>query len=136
MVIKDIRYFYKHPRMSDGHIGKCKLCARQDVKNRYDNPEVKQKIVEYEKLRSQSHKRKLQAKLQHQKQRQKYPGKFRARNKVANAIRDGRLQRKACEVCGELKSEAHHEDYRKYLQVRWLCRKHHVELEKQLTNKF
>lgn len=56
-------------------------------------------------------------------------GKFKARYKVGNAVRDGRLVRLPCEVCGEIKSQAHHVDYRKYFKVQWLCRKHHLERE-------
>lgn len=41
------------------------------------------------------------------------------------AVRAGKLIRRACEMCGELKSHAHHEDYDKPLEVRWLCAKHH-----------
>ena len=51
----------------------------------------------------------------------------RAHRTVARAIRKGELQRLACEVCGEAKSEAHHDDYSDALKVRWLCRKHHKE---------
>jgi hypothetical protein len=46
---------------------------------------------------------------------------------VARAIRKGELVRLPCEVCGDLKSEAHHDDYADALKVRWLCRKHHKE---------
>lgn len=46
--------------------------------------------------------------------------------KVHNAIRDGHMVRGNCEVCGEL-AQGHHDDYSKPLEVRWLCRVHHVE---------
>lgn len=55
------------------------------------------------------------------------PEKIKARNIVNNALRDKNLFKKPCEVCGEIKVEAHHEDYLKPLQVRWLCKQHHVE---------
>jgi hypothetical protein len=56
--------------------------------------------------------------------RAEHPEKVRARNAVNNAIRDGRMIRRPCEICGG-KSEAHHDDYNRPLDVRWLCRKHH-----------
>ncbi|GAG03219.1 unnamed protein product, partial [marine sediment metagenome] len=40
----------------------------------------------------------------------------------------GRLKRGKCLVCGDEKTEAHHEDYSKPLEVKWLCKKHHSEL--------
>lgn len=51
--------------------------------------------------------------------------KRKARSKLNHAIRDGKIQRKPCVVCGTPKSEGHHEDYDKPLEVVWLCFKHH-----------
>lgn len=42
-------------------------------------------------------------------------------------INTGVLVRFPCEVCGVTKVDAHHDDYGKPLDVRWLCRKHHNE---------
>lgn len=55
--------------------------------------------------------------------RRRNPEKYRARTAVGNAVRDGVLQRPdACESCGAIGPvEAHHEDYDKPLEVRWLC---------------
>lgn len=39
--------------------------------------------------------------------------------------RRGKLIEQPCEVCGG-KAEMHHEDYDRPLDVRWLCRKHHM----------
>lgn len=58
------------------------------------------------------------------------------RNRVAGsitqkAIRKGILVHLPCETCGYFslshRNEAHHDDYNKPLEVRWLCRKHHLE---------
>lgn len=46
-------------------------------------------------------------------------------------IKRGQLERKPCETCGALDSQAHHEDYNDPRRVNWLCppchRKHHAE---------
>ncbi len=40
-------------------------------------------------------------------------------------LKRGKVLRQPCEVC-KSKAEAHHEDYSKPLDVRWLCRTHHL----------
>jgi hypothetical protein len=51
----------------------------------------------------------------------------RAHLAVIVAVKSGKLVRKPCEVCGKKKSQAHHDDYSKPLDVRWLCQVHHSE---------
>lgn len=54
--------------------------------------------------------------------------KVQARNATNYALITGFLNKLPCEVCGTMKYlEAHHEDYSKPLEIRWLCRKHHAE---------
>src|SRR5262245_14183948 len=53
------------------------------------------------------------------------PLKYGAREAVSNAIKSGRLVRGPCEVCGKTPAQAHHDDYRKPLKIRWLCFRHH-----------
>ena len=130
---KSLDSFYKHPKMADGYLGKCKSCTKKDTRLRYYDPIARQKIIKYEKERFQRPERKAKALIYQKKLRAESPGKYRARGKVNNAIRDNRLKRLPCEVCGDPKSEAHHEDYRRYLQVKWLCRKHHMLIENKST---
>lgn len=33
--IKDLSLFYRHPKMADGYLGKCKSCTKIDAKNDY-----------------------------------------------------------------------------------------------------
>lgn len=128
---KEIEQFYKHPRMADGHLGKCKSCAKRDAHKRY--VEYPEKIKSYELIRNQTEHRKSKKKIYEQKRRLNSPGKFRANTAVHNAVRDGRLIKSPCEICGALKVEAHHNDYRSPLKVRWLCFKHHRQVHGQLT---
>lgn len=58
------------------------------------------------------------------------PEIFKARDAVKHAIRDGKMIRGSCSVCGNKKTEAHHPDYSKPLEVVWLCKKHHGELHR------
>lgn len=57
--------------------------------------------------------------------REKNPLKRWAHVATASALRYGLLDRKPCEICGAEPTDAHHADYSKPMQVRWLCRKHH-----------
>lgn len=121
--------FYRHKRMADGHLNKCKLCTTKDVSARYNDPIARTSIIAYEKRREKDPQRRAK-KIEYQRVRRlKSPGKNRARQKVNNAIRDGRLKRGPCEICGNKKVEAHHKDYRQYLKVNWFCRKHHMIVE-------
>ncbi len=47
-------------------------------------------------------------------------------NIVRVARRRGDIIKQPCEVCGDTKGNAHHDDYRKPLELRWLCRSHHT----------
>jgi hypothetical protein len=56
-----------------------------------------------------------------------------ARWQVNRAVKAGRLLALPCEKCGEARAEAHHDDYTKPLDVRWLCKSHHIEAHAQLA---
>jgi hypothetical protein len=62
-----------------------------------------------------------------------YPNKTRARTAVNNALKSGELKRSPCEVCGNPKSEGHHEDYSLPLDVTWLCDAHHKMRHRELN---
>jgi hypothetical protein len=56
--------------------------------------------------------------------------KRQVRRKVRTSVDNGTIKKMPCEVCGEARSEQHHDDYDKPLEVRWLCHKHHAEHHK------
>lgn len=64
--------------------------------------------------------------------RTRHPERARAHWAVQTAIRNGTLVKIPCEVCGLLRSSAHHDDYSKPLLVRWLCHAHHMELHQSM----
>lgn len=65
------------------------------------------------------------------KWRKKYPERDRAHKVVFTEIRAKRMYKLPCLVCGEKKVEAHHQDYLKPLEVMWLCKLHHGEMDRQ-----
>ncbi len=59
--------------------------------------------------------------------------RIKARSCLNHAVRDNKIKRLPCEVCGDSKSEAHHHDYSKPLDVNWLCDTHHHEEHKRIN---
>jgi hypothetical protein len=65
--------------------------------------------------------------------KKRYPEKVKARMAVRWAIEKGVIIRGNCEVCNKPNAQAHHEDYLKPLEVRWLCSLHHKEHHKKIS---
>jgi hypothetical protein len=121
---KNISDFYRHKQMADGHLNKCKECTKKEERKRYRDKW--EQMVEYERERWKDPTRRAKLIEYQRKRRAKNPEKYKAACAVSNAIRDGRIEKKPCEMCGSEKSEAHHNDYSNPLGVVWLCRKHHL----------
>jgi hypothetical protein len=126
--VLSIDNFYVHRQMKDGHLNKCKDCAKKDVSSCY-----RQNIEDrraYEKNRNKRQYRKQQFANYHRSYIEKNPLKYKAHNAVSNALRDGRLFRPSnCSVCGiQCKPHAHHEDYNKPLDVIWVCARCHRKI--------
>lgn len=120
--------FYRHPQMLDGHLNKCRECARSDARQN------RRRRIDY--YRQYDHARRAQPqrvearKTYVQRQRVDEPLKHRARTMAGNALRDGRLRREPCHFCGATDQiEMHHPDYRFPLRVYWLCRRCHRKLD-------
>lgn len=123
-VAQSLTEFYACPRMADGRLNKCKECTKRDVQANYAKTRAEKSA--YEQERSQRPERKSAALGYQRTRRSKHPEKCKARQAVSNAVRDKRLAKQPCEVCGTtVDVEAHHHDYSKPLDVQWLCFKHH-----------
>jgi hypothetical protein len=72
-----------------------------------------------------------QHKRNSKKYREKHIKKCDAGHKLRYAIATGKIKRQPCEICENPKTQGHHEDYDKPLDVRWLCDKHHKEEHKK-----
>ena len=126
--------FYKHPKMADGRLGKCKTCTKRDVReNRRKRAEYyreydRQRAMRPDRvkmredyLKTESGKEARARALARDAERR--PNAAKANNALGNAVRDGRIERpNRCEDCGALCTpQGHHDDYAKPLDVRWLC---------------
>lgn len=136
---KEMSEFYTRPAMRDGHLNKCKACCLEYSKS--------ERLLKPEVLRVREWKRNQKAKRQSDKlaaaklanasqwkkdyteqYRTSQPEKHSAHKAVRKAVKSGVLLRTPCEVCGSTRVEGHHDDYRKPLDVRWLCKKHHAQV--------
>jgi hypothetical protein len=110
--------------MGDGHLGKCKECTKKDAnEHRLKNLE---KIRAYDRRRASQPHRVANRLRVVSEYTTKFPERAKANNAVTNAVRDGRLKKLPCLVCGE-KAVGHHPDYSRPLDVVWLCQAHHKQ---------
>jgi ribosomal protein S27AE len=132
--VKPLSEFYVHKMMADGHLNKCKECAKSDVhKNRINNLE---KYRDYDRRRGRTPDRIKANSAINKAWRAEDSRRQVAHNAVSRAIRSGKIQRLPCIRCGESKSVAHHEDYDKPLDVMWLCQPCHKQRHKELKGEF
>jgi len=122
--IKPLSDFYKHPRMADGHLNKCKECNKMDtIKNRRDKADY---YRAYDCARAKLPERKAKKYIRQQLRRANGDAHDAAHNAVARAIKSGLLTRLPCQMCGTTNNvHAHHDDYSLPLDVMWLCPIHH-----------
>jgi ribosomal protein S27AE len=127
---KPLSDFYKHSKMADGYVNKCKECNKNDVtEHRNKNLE---KIREYDRARGKESKR-LKATAEITRAwRAEDSRRAVAHSSVARAVRNGTLARQPCCRCGDAKTVAHHEDYDKPLEIVWLCQPCHKQRHKEI----
>lgn len=121
-VAQPFENFYKHPQMADGHLGKCKECNKRDVRENYEKR--REQYLAYDKRR---YRERPERRAGIEASKTKHPGKEKARIQLRSAVSSGRIVKQPCETCGNVRVDGHHDDYAKPLEVRWLCRKHHME---------
>jgi hypothetical protein len=94
------------------------------TRNRSGDPQVKAYNHEY----GQRNAERLLA-----RNRAEDPAKKRARWRVKEALRQGLIVRGECEAadCDRTDTHAHHDDYSRPLEVRWLCPHHHALLHRR-----
>lgn len=124
--------FYRHPKILKGTINRCKSCTCRAVQANYRKN--KAYYYAYEQERFHKPARKIWRMANQKRIRNADPEKYRARNAVSNALRDGRLHKLPCKNCGSTKSQAHHTDYTKPLEVEWLCFPCHRKQHGQTVN--
>jgi len=110
-----IKSFCTDKSTLDGLATRCRECNKSRIRK------IRDKTPGYNK----EHSRKF---------RQQHPQKRAAHLAVARALRAGTLTKLPCSVCGNTKSESHHEDYTKPLEVIWFCRQHHSTHHEQKRN--
>ena len=116
---KPLSAFNRHAQSPLGHWNVCKVCRRQQNQEWYKNRGGKETV-----------RRNVKA----WRKRTGYPGwsdaqHEHARNLAQAALRRGKLRRQPCEICGDTRSQMHHPDYAKPLEVKFLCQRHHKEAD-------
>lgn len=142
---KPISEFYKHSKMADGHLNKCKQCAKNDSNsNRAKNYDY---YIEYDRQRSNNPNR-VEARQRYSQTEagkavlRKAKDKWMSNNTikraaniiVGNALQNGKITKpEKCSKCGNNhnKIHGHHDDYRYPMTVRWLCPKCHSKWHKE-----
>ena len=119
--------FHNRAASKDGLSAKCRDCQRKYDKARLKEPKRMKARRDYQKT--------AKGKLAHGKACKKWVEKNQIKRAahiiVGNALRDGKLVKAPCEICGEKNSHGHHDDYAQPLSVRWLCDFHHNEWHRE-----
>lgn len=128
--VKPLTEFYKHAKMADGHVNKCKECNKKDaLEHRLKNIT---RIREYDRERGKNVDRIKATTEITRAWRAEDKRRNAAHNAVARAVKSGLLVRERCMRCTEPKTIAHHEDYDKPLDVMWLCQPCHKQRHKEI----
>lgn len=141
---KDVESFSPNRHRECGRASSCRICVAAQARDYYRRHREKcvkrtgewikqrpEKVKEYAKRHKVNRYRLLLL------DRERHPDRWKARKALNNAVRDGKLARLPCEVCGNPKTHGHHHSYEKadWLKVKWLCVKHHREEHQRIDGK-
>ena len=128
--VKPLKKYYSHPATKDRHLGMCIKCKLKYFRKRY--AENRENELEYSRKYSKTERGKKAKINNNRKMYKKYPEKYKARAMFHYYLKTGKIKKEDCEFCGK-KAQAHHDDYSKPLDVRWLCPYHHRKVEGRLA---
>lgn len=110
---KPVEDFYPSKQTRDGRRSYCRKCW-------HEAPSIQEAYRRHRKSK------KFHDNLQRRRRDDpEYRRKYLIRMFTGIAAQLGVITRQPCEVCGDPKVQAHHTDYSKPLEVRWLCKVHH-----------
>lgn len=120
---KPLSEFYKHKKMGDGYLNKCKNCTKNEVKNRLNILKNDQEWIESERERTRKKYHRL------------YSGTGKAnKNAVSNYFLKYPEKKMAGRICASLKkpfdnAERHHWSYNEehFTDIIWLIKKEHMK---------
>ena len=114
--------FFRDSSRSDGFQYLCKPCSYEQYRDkRKRNPSTyRKKDLAYYKKNF----KKIKARREVYYRNNRH--KILAQNAVKTALFKGEITRPENCACGNKKPQAHHDDYSKALEVRWLCRSCHM----------
>lgn len=85
---KPLEEFYKHSRMADGHLNKCKDCTKQDT-HAHRHGQAREKVLAYDRERAKQPHRVERMRRTLAKWQQEHPDRRKAHSKLWNALRSG-----------------------------------------------
>lgn len=106
---------------------------RKDVnKGRKYSRERYWKVIKSDPVLWEKYKKKTKQRVSEWRKRN--PQKVKAQRIVFVALRNGSIKKAPC-FCGATKVEAHHSNYRKPLEILWLCKVHHRKADMERRSK-
>jgi len=122
------KYWSKNKWNKDGWMYQCRECKKM-----YDRIYSRKYREEHPEWKKADNKKNLglQKRLIREHEN-RYPERISANRILQYAVKKGSIKKEPCVVCGNPKSQGHHPDYSKPLEVVWLCAKHHKAIHNPL----